>query len=145
MGQEPGTTKVVRANANGKDPLRAVISDIHGNLEAIQAVLEDIKKVGVDDIVCLGDVVGYGPDPVPCIKLVRSHVHWSLCGNHDAALFMQQAVGFREAAAKAVAWHRDMMIPGPFSLPGKVARWRWLENLPAHRQEGRVTYVHASP
>jgi hypothetical protein len=125
--------------------LRAVISDIHGNLEALKAVLEDIKSQGADEIVCLGDVVGYGADPVPCVKIIRKICRWSLCGNHDAAMFMSQAIGFRESAAKAVAWQRNLMHPRLFSLPGKVARWCWLENLPAQRQEDKVLYVHASP
>ena len=125
--------------------LRAVISDIHGNLEALTAVLKDIKEQGADEIVCLGDVVGYGPDPVPCLKIIRKITHWCLCGNHDAAIFMAHAVGFNEGAAKAVAWQRKQMQPTICSLPGKVARWRWLENLSAQRQENNVLYVHASP
>ena len=125
--------------------LRAVISDIHGNLEAITSVLEDIKQQGADEIVCLGDVVGYGPDPVPCVKIIRRVTRWSLCGNHDAAMFMSHAVGFNEGAAKAVAWQREQMHPTALSLPGKVARWCWLENLPAQRIEAGVMYVHASP
>jgi len=134
------------AQTNGSHPVQAVISDVHGNMEALRAVLADIRTQNVDEIVCLGDVVGYGPDPIDCLHLVRRVVKWSLCGNHDAAMFMAHgAVGFRESAAKAVAWQRRMMMPGFFSLPGKVARWRWLENLPASKQQGRVTYVHASP
>jgi predicted phosphodiesterase len=126
-------------------PLRAIISDIHGNLEALQAVLADIRTQKVDEIVCLGDIVGYGPDPIDCVKLVRRTCSWCLCGNHDMALFMTHALGFNESAAKAVAWQRRNMMPSPLSLPGTAARWRWLENLPALRAEGRVLYVHASP
>lgn len=125
--------------------LRAIISDVHGNLEALHSVLRDIRNQGADEIVCLGDIVGYGPDPIPCVKIVRRTVTWSLCGNHDAAMFMSHAVGFNEGAAKAVAWQRDNMQPRRFSLPGHVARWRWLENLPAQRLENNVLYVHASP
>ena len=142
---EPTSTKVMRPASSGPYRVRAIISDIHGNLEATRAVLADIKSLGIKDIVCLGDVVGYGPDPEACVKLIRQNSLWSLCGNHDAAMFMNHAVGFREAAAKAVAWHREIMHPTALSLPDKVANWRWLESLPAHRQEGRVTYVHASP
>ena len=82
--------------------LRAVISDIHGNLEALRAVLADIETQHVDEIVCLGDIVGYGPNPVECVNIVRKTCRWSLCGNHDAALFMTHALGFNESAAKAV-------------------------------------------
>jgi diadenosine tetraphosphatase ApaH/serine/threonine PP2A family protein phosphatase len=125
--------------------LRAIISDIHGNLEALLSVFEDIKTQGATEIVCLGDVVGYGADPVPCVKLIRKKCLWSLCGNHDAAIFMAQAVGFNESAAKAVAWQRNMMQPRFFSMPGTVSRWLWLENLPAQRKDNGVLYVHASP
>ncbi|HLX61600.1 MAG TPA: metallophosphoesterase family protein [Planctomycetota bacterium] len=125
--------------------LRAIISDIHGNLEALHAVLADIRAQGADEIVSLGDVAGYGPDPTPCVKIVRKVCRWSLCGNHDAALFMTHALGFNESAAKAIAWQRRKLRPHFFSLPGKSARWIWLENLPSARQEGRVLYVHASP
>jgi hypothetical protein len=133
------------ANRNGAGPVRAIISDIHANYEALLAVLDDIRRQGAEEIVCLGDVVGYGPEPVPCLSLIRRICVWSLCGNHDAAMFMSHAVGFNEAAAKAAKWHRDQMRPHFYSLPGKSARWIWLENLPAARQEGRILYVHASP
>ena len=125
--------------------LRAVISDVHSNIEALTAVLQDIKEQGAQEIVCLGDVVGYGPDPVPCLRKIRKISHWSLCGNHDAAIFMSHAVGFNEGAAKAVAWQRARLEPKFYSTPSKVARWLWLENLPAQRTEGDVLYVHASP
>jgi hypothetical protein len=130
---------------NGSGPLRAIISDIHANWEALGAVLADIRQHGADEIVCLGDIVGYGPDPVICLRRIREVCTWSLCGNHDAAMFMSHAVGFNEAAAKAAKWHRDQMRPRFYSLPGLVSRWRWLENLPAQRIDGRVMYVHASP
>jgi len=141
MSRSAGT----HASSNGAWKLRAIISDVHANLEALLAVLADIKKQNVDQIICLGDILGYGPDPVQCLKLVRKVSHWCLCGNHDAAAFMSQAVGFNEAAQKAINFHRALVRPGFFSLPGKVARWRWLENLPAERVEGRVKFVHASP
>lgn len=132
-------------NGSSKARLRAIISDIHGNLEALKAVLKDIRSQGADEIVCLGDVVGYGPDPIPCLKLIRKTCQWCLCGNHDMALFMTHAVGFNEGAAKAVAWQRLHLQPRLYSLPGKVARWRWIENLPAQRVEDNVLYVHGSP
>ncbi|MEI6235291.1 MAG: metallophosphoesterase family protein [Planctomycetota bacterium] len=125
--------------------LRAVISDIHGNLEALRAVLADIETQRVDEIVCLGDIVGYGPNPVECVNIVRKTCRWSLCGNHDAALFMTHALGFNESAAKAVAWQRRIMKPSIFSLPGKLSRWLWLQNQPSLRRENNVVYVHASP
>ena len=70
----------------GMEPKRfAIISDIHGNLEALSRALEVIDTEHVDDIVCLGDTVGYGANPVECLKLVRSRCSIILLGNHDAA------------------------------------------------------------
>ncbi|MFH0938802.1 MAG: metallophosphoesterase family protein [Planctomycetota bacterium] len=132
-------------NGASKPRLRAVISDIHGNLEALTSVLKDIRSQGADEIVCLGDVVGYGPDPVSCLKIIRKTCLWSLCGNHDMALFMNYAIGFNEGAARAVAWQRQWLRPRFYSMPGKVAHWRWLENLSAQRIENRALFVHASP
>jgi diadenosine tetraphosphatase ApaH/serine/threonine PP2A family protein phosphatase len=125
--------------------LQAVISDIHANIEALTAVLADIRSQGATEVVCLGDIVGYGPDPVPCLGLIRRICRWSLCGNHDAAIFMSHAIGFREDAARAVAWQRTRLQPAFYALPGRVARWRWLENLPAQRVDRGALYVHASP
>ena len=67
---------------------RALISDIHGNLEALEAVLEDIRQVSVDEIYCLGDIIGYGPNPCECLDLVIKNCKSTILGNHDqAALF----------------------------------------------------------
>ena len=66
--------------------LYAVLADIHANLAAFEAVLGDIeKKGGVDEIWCLGDVVGYGPDPCRCIELLQKYTHAGVVGNHDLA------------------------------------------------------------
>ena len=83
----------------------AIVSDIHANLAAFEAVLRHAKSVGYDKMVCLGDVIGYGPDPVECIDLVREHCEWSLLGNHDfAALY--EPTNFNAAARDAVFWTR---------------------------------------
>ena len=64
----------------------AVISDIHGNLAALDAVLTAIDADPVDAVWCLGDIVGYGPQPNECCDLVRQRADLSLCGNHDLAV-----------------------------------------------------------
>ena len=61
----------------------AVISDIHSNIEALTAVMEDIDRRGIKKIVCLGDVVGYGPNPRECIDIVIERCEGCICGNHD--------------------------------------------------------------
>lgn len=83
----------------------AVFSDIHANLPALEAVLRDIDEVGVDQLWCLGDVVGYGADPDACVALVREHSDACLVGNHDlAALGELDTSTFSRAAAAAVEW-----------------------------------------
>ena len=63
----------------------ALVSDIHGNLEALTVVLADIDRQSVDRIISLGDILGYGPDPVACVDIVAERCEWSLLGNHDYA------------------------------------------------------------
>jgi diadenosine tetraphosphatase ApaH/serine/threonine PP2A family protein phosphatase len=115
----------------------AAITDIHANLPALEAVLEAVEASGVEEIWCLGDVVGYGADPDACADLVRERCAVCLVGNHDlAVLGALDVASFSEAAAEAVAWTREN------------AAERTLEMLralgPAGRREGIALY-HASP
>lgn len=79
-----GTNAYVRP-ATGGDRI-AVISDVHGNLQALEAVLEDIAARGISRFWCLGDTAGYGANPVECLRLVREHCELVLAGNHDLAV-----------------------------------------------------------
>ena len=81
----------------------AVISDVHSNLEAFQAVLDDISSQGITDIVCLGDLVGYGPDPIACICLADEVEMSTVRGNHEVALF-EKETRFNPRAMKALKW-----------------------------------------
>ena len=88
----------------------AVIADIHANLAAFAAVLEDIEsRGGVEEIWCLGDVVGYGPDPCQCIELLRQYKHICVAGNHDWA-----AIGKLDTFQKAIdrAWRTTRFLIG---------------------------------
>ncbi len=90
----------------------AVISDIHGNLHALQAVYARLGELEVDEVICLGDIVGYGPDPAECLDLVVKHCSIIVQGNHDqAAVDLHQASGFNGAAREAVYWTRDRLGP----------------------------------
>ena len=87
---------------------RAIISDIHGNLEALQAVLADARGQGVEEIFCLGDIIGYGPNPCECLDLVIEKCRVCLLGNHDqGALFDPE--GFNTGAERAIFWTRDQL------------------------------------
>ncbi|MDR3233621.1 MAG: metallophosphoesterase [Planctomycetaceae bacterium] len=120
----------------------AIISDIHGNLEALEAVLADISSQGVDKIYCLGDTVGYGPNPIECIEKIRSVAALCLLGNHDqAALFDPE--GFNSSAERAIFWTREQLENT--KIAGANERWDFLNALPRIYRESDVLYVHGSP
>lgn len=86
----------------------AVIADIHSNLEALQSVLERIRELAVDEIVCLGDIVGYNADPNACMELVRSARIDCVLGNHDvAAAGLAEPDRFTSHARAALSWTRE--------------------------------------
>ncbi len=122
----------------------AIISDLHSNREALEAVFADIRERGITDLVCLGDVVGYGPDPEFCVDLVRGHCRWCLMGNHDEALF-RDASDFNPHARGAIEYTRRRMMPHWWNSSEKKNRWKWLRSLPLRMNEGRFLFVHGSP
>ena len=86
----------------------AVISDIHSNVEALSAVLDDIAQRGVQKIVCLGDIVGYGPEPARCLDMVMERASVSLMGNHDYAV-LYEPNNFNVGAESACFWTRQQL------------------------------------
>lgn len=85
----------------------AVISDIHGNLQGLEAILADIERAGIERIWCLGDIVGYGADPEPCIGLIRQYAELVIAGNHEWALLDRFDVGrFNPLARYCIEWGR---------------------------------------
>jgi len=86
----------------------AVISDIHSNLEALTTVLADIEKRGIKTIYCLGDVIGYGPNPTECLDLIINKTKWCVMGNHDYAV-MYEPTNFNYAAEQASFWTRQVL------------------------------------
>jgi diadenosine tetraphosphatase ApaH/serine/threonine PP2A family protein phosphatase len=123
--------------------MKAIISDIHSNLEALQAVLEDIAGQGVEEVYCLGDVVGYGPNPRECLELVmRCQV--VLLGNHDQAVLFDPD-NFNPAAERATYWTRSQ-LEAP--IPNRATadrRWEFLGERPLKHKEPGFLYVHGSP
>jgi predicted phosphodiesterase len=123
---------------------RAIISDIHGNLEALHAVFEDIDTQQVDSIYCLGDVVGYGPNPCECLAIVRERCSLALLGNHDqGALFDPD--GFNVGAERAIRWTRQQLER--YDRQPKHAADRltdFLGELPRTHTEDHLLFVHGS-
>jgi diadenosine tetraphosphatase ApaH/serine/threonine PP2A family protein phosphatase len=125
----------------GRDTLAALrvaaITDIHANLPALEAVLDSIEAVGVEEIWCLGDVVGYGAEPDECADLVRERCALCLVGNHDlAVLGALDVASFSEAAAAAVAWTREQVAERTLEL---------LRDLEPSGLREKVALFHASP
>jgi len=123
---------------------RAVVSDIHSNLVAFEAVLRDIERMKVAEVVCLGDVIGYGPRPQKCIDYVRKFFAWSLRGNHEQGLLdPAEAERFSHRAADALAWTRTKLeTPDDDETPARKA---FLEAMPEKQQIDDVLFCHGSP
>jgi predicted phosphodiesterase len=116
----------------------AVISDIHGNLEALLSVWEYIEscREKIDKVVCLGDIVGYGADPEECIKLTRDISDVILAGNHDFAVCEQTNIDdFNDYAKEAVLWSRNALREDEIKI---------LKNLPFTFREENMSFVHSS-
>ena len=123
---------------------RALISDVHSNLEALTVVLDDIKQQGVAEIYCLGDVIGYGPNPRECLDRVLAVKTVCILGNHDQAA-MFDPDGFNPVALQAVYWTREQLDTGPGNASAINRRWDFLGELPRHCKEGDYLFVHGSP
>jgi diadenosine tetraphosphatase ApaH/serine/threonine PP2A family protein phosphatase len=117
--------------------VHAILSDIHGNLEALEAVLLDLERTKPASVVCLGDFVGYGASPNECIERLRPRLEEAVIGNHDAAAIGRLALrGFHEDAAAAARWTDGALSP---------ANRAYLESLPFARIWRGARIVHAAP
>ena len=115
----------------------AIVSDIHANRQAFEAVLEQIHASDCEAIWCLGDVVGYGADPDACTDLVREHANICLAGNHDLAVTGALSVAdFSEVARRAAEWTGSVI-----SNETRI----FLESLSSSAPEQVVSLYHASP
>jgi diadenosine tetraphosphatase ApaH/serine/threonine PP2A family protein phosphatase len=125
--------------------MKAILSDIHGNLEALHAVLVDMESFGVEDIYCLGDILGYGPNPRECVGLA---MEWDVClmGNHDeAALHGAPHYHSAPAAQRALQWSiREIEAPIPTKEDAK-RRLAFLADMPHSYQDDDHLFVHGSP
>lgn len=115
----------------------AAITDVHANLPALEAVLKATEEAGVEEVWCLGDVVGYGVEPDACAKLVRERCAICLVGNHDLAVLGELDVrSFSESAAVAVEWTRASVAADTLEF---------LRGLAPSAERGGVGLFHASP
>jgi len=114
----------------------AVFSDIHSNLEALEAVLADMEAQGIQRRVCLGDIVGYAVNPTKCLKLVRSLGCPALKGNHDALAASDEAIhDMRDVAEIGIKFAREKLT---------AKEREYLAGLPLTMVDGDCEFVHAS-
>ena len=114
-----------------------IVSDIHSSLEALESVIADAqRRGGFDQVWCLGDTVGYGPDPGACLALLRSFDLVAVAGNHDrAALNVRESADFNNSAAVAANWTAHQLSPEERTF---------LAQLPEVTTAGNFTLVHGS-
>jgi diadenosine tetraphosphatase ApaH/serine/threonine PP2A family protein phosphatase len=118
------------------NPDIAFISDIHGNLQALEAVLADIRAQGISECICLGDIVGYGGNPAECIDLVRGFCSQSLTGNHDEYTLSRKGIGeVSREVRQAIDWTREQLTEDQLA---------WLRACPMKLDGGDFEAVHAS-
>ncbi|MCH8026048.1 MAG: metallophosphoesterase family protein [Chloroflexi bacterium] len=115
----------------------AIVADVHANLASFQAVLQHAEEGGaLDAIWCLGDTVGYGPQPNECLDLLRSYEHLAVAGNHDLAACGSMSVEeFNDAAAKAALWTEKQLTP---------SSRKYLQSLALVARRDEFTLVHGS-
>lgn len=114
-----------------------IISDIHANLEALSSVLEKCKEMGVEEYICIGDIVGYNANPAECLELIRQlPLATVIKGNHDEQASEDLDLSeFNPQAAKAIEWTREQL---------SEEQREYLRNLPMKSRVGRITAVHAT-
>lgn len=115
----------------------AILSDIHGNIEAFQAVAADIERQGVDGVVCLGDMIGYGPDPEEVVRGVQDLRCRTVLGNHEAALFMEEARRWMNFQARENNIRTGELLSGESLV--------YCCNLPRFLHQGDAWFVHGFP
>jgi len=115
----------------------ALVSDIHGNRQAFEAVLADVAGANADELWCLGDLVGYGADPNDCVQLARDHAAVCLAGNHDLAVTGELSLEeFSRGAEIAARWTKDVISPENLA---------YLESLEPFGHVEGIGLYHASP
>jgi diadenosine tetraphosphatase ApaH/serine/threonine PP2A family protein phosphatase len=115
----------------------ALISDIHANLPALEAVMADVDRERPDAVLCMGDIVGYGADPGPCLAIVRERCDAVVLGNHDLAVATGEGIGMLPSHGQVAAEHNAEAL--------SAADLAWLSQRPLTATAHGVTLAHASP
>jgi predicted phosphodiesterase len=114
-----------------------ILSDIHGNIEALEASLRSLEKERIDEYICLGDTVGYGANPEECSRIIQDLVKVCIVGNHDAAVAGRMDYSYYyDAARHALDWCKKTVSPKTIA---------WLQSLPYHHAVGDIDFCHGSP
>jgi predicted phosphodiesterase len=115
----------------------AIVSDVHANRHAFEAVLDAVETAGAEELWCLGDLVGYGADPDACVELARRHAAVCLAGNHDLAACGKLPLDqFVRGAELSIGWTREVIAP---------QHVEWLATLEPQKLDEAVGLYHASP
>ena len=121
----------------------AILADIHANIEALTTVLDHAASKGASRIVCLGDIIGYGPNPRECLKLLfRSEI--AIMGNHEEAV-MFYGEDFNPKAKASLEWTKDQLNPSAFDRTENYDLWNFLGTMQQTVEDGDVLYTHGSP
>ena len=115
----------------------AILSDVHANLEALQAVMDDVERRNIQDVYCLGDMIGYGPDPAPCLAICRS---FQLCLAGELEQFIANPIDENDSVMKRLErhhrWNRSQLT---------TEQIQYLSGLKNCHSDNEVTFAHGSP
>lgn len=114
-----------------------IVSDIHSNVEALHAALKELDQLGIEQLLCLGDIVGYGPNPNECCDELRRRQCIAIAGNHDeAAVSAEEPEAFNSLARQAIAWTQAQLSP---------ENRAYLDHLPREHDFEHFSIVHGAP
>lgn len=120
----------------------AIFSDVHSNLEALSVVVDYIKDISPDIIIFLGDIVGYGPNPKECIKIVEDIAQIHVVGNHDYAIFTDNFMYFNPLPKISLSWTKQQLTDKEIQILGSHP---FFSIFPLFVTEGNAMFVHGSP
>ena len=110
----------------------AIVSDVHSNLEALDMVLDDAATQGCKDIICLGDLIGYGPNPREVMRIALDQFRFTLMGNHEEGVLFQP-IGFNWKAEASAWWTKYQLRSKRYPGNESETFWKYLEKLPRYK------------